>query len=57
MVSAIGNFFDNAQIQAIKAKKQPETAGSLAFGGTETAGSLAFGPLGNNVGGTFCAMA
>ena len=57
MVSAIGNFFDNAQIQAIKAKKQPETAGSLAFGGTETAGSLAFGPLGNNVGGTFCARA
>ena len=51
MVSAIGNFFGN-NFQPTTVKKQPETAGSLAFGGTETAGSLA-----NNVGGTFCAMA
>ena len=51
MVSAIGNIFGNA-FQPTTIKKQPETAGSLALGGTETAGSLA-----NNVGGTFCAMA
>ena len=50
MVSAIGNFFGNTFTQ--QATKQPETAGSLAFGGSETAGSLA-----NNVGGSFCAMA